>query len=191
MILDLRDNPGGFLPQAIKILSQLFADKDKLLTYTEGLSRKKAEYRSTGKIFYNIDKVAILINEYSASGSEILAGAIQDWDRGIIVGQDSYGKGLVQDLFPLKNGGALRLTVAKYYTPTGRLIQKSYKSLNKDFIADSTYFKTLLLNRVVHSGNGIEPDVKIDLSDENNCEEYLTYTDFFIINQMKKVNPIF
>ncbi|NNF23007.1 MAG: PDZ domain-containing protein, partial [Saprospiraceae bacterium] len=82
LILDLRNNPGGYLPEAIKILSQLFKEKDKLLTYTEGMNRKKAEYRTTGKNFYTINKLAILINEYSASGSEILAGAVQDWDRG-------------------------------------------------------------------------------------------------------------
>ncbi|NNE27581.1 MAG: PDZ domain-containing protein [Saprospiraceae bacterium] len=185
LILDLRDNPGGYLPEAIKILSQLFQEKDKLLTYTEGLNRKKAEYRTTGKSFYNIGKIAVLINGNSASGSEILAGAIQDWDRGIIIGEESFGKGLVQEIFPLRNGGALRLTVAKYYTPTGRLIQKSYRSINKDFVADSIEFETRLLNRTVESGNGIIPDVLIASDDHNICDSHLSYADFFIIRTMR------
>ncbi len=187
LILDLRDNPGGYLPEAIKILSQCFEEKDKLLTYTVGLNRKKAEYRSTGKSFFNIKKIAVLLNENSASGSEILAGALQDWDRGLIIGSESFGKGLVQEIFPLKNGGALRLTVAKYYTPTGRLIQKSYRSINRDFIADSSYFQTRLLKREVESGNGIIPDIVSDDSNDVLCSNYKNYVDFFIVNQMNKV----
>lgn len=184
LILDLRNNPGGYLPEAIKILSQLFKDKDKLLTYTIGMNRKKAEYRTTGKNFYSINKVAILINEHSASGSEILAGAIQDWDRGVIIGKESFGKGLVQEVFPLRNGGALRLTVAKYYTPTGRLIQKSYRSINKDFEADSINYRTRLLNREVQSGNGIIPDYVIDEKEDIKCRNYLSYMDFFLLKEM-------
>ena len=185
LILDLRDNPGGYLPEAIKILSQLFKEKDKLLTYTEGLNRKKAEYRTTGKAFYNIGKIAVLINGNSASGSEILAGAIQDWDRGVIIGEESFGKGLVQEIFPLRNGGALRLTVAKYYTPTGRLIQKSYRSINRDFVADSIEFETHLLNRTVESGNGIIPDIAIEENDNRVCDNHLSYADFFILRSMR------
>ncbi|MBT8230848.1 MAG: PDZ domain-containing protein, partial [Bacteroidia bacterium] len=184
LILDLRNNPGGYLPEAIKILSQLFKEKDKLLTYTEGMNRKKAEYRTTGKNFYSINKLAVLINEYSASGSEILAGAVQDWDRGVVIGRESFGKGLVQEIFPLRNGGALRLTVAKYYTPSGRLIQKSYRSINKDFEADSVDYQTRLLNRKVLSGNGIVPDYIIDETEDLKCRNYLSYLDFFILNKM-------
>lgn len=184
LVLDLRDNPGGFLPQAIKILSQLFGEKDKLLTYTEGLNQKKQEFRSTGNAFYNIGKVAILIDGYSASGSEILSGAIQDWDRGIVIGETSYGKGLVQEIYPLRNGGALRLTVAKYYTPSGRLIQKSYASENNVFEADSNRYETKVLARELRSGNGISPDLKIPSSYVPTCYDYGYYFDFYIMNQM-------
>ncbi len=185
LILDLRDNPGGFLPQAIKILSQLFKDKNQLLTYTEGLNQKKKEFRTTGNSFYNIDKVAVLIDEFSASGSEILSGAIQDWDRGIVIGQNSYGKGLVQEIYPLKNGGALRLTVAKYYTPSGRLIQKSYASENNTFSADTNVYQTKLLSREMSSGDGIIPDQSIPSNIKFECYDYWYYIDFYLLHKMK------
>ena len=188
LIIDLRDNPGGFLPEAISILSQLFEDKDKLLCYTEGLNRKKSEYFSTGKNFYNIKKIAVIINEYAASGSEILAGAIQDWDRGIVIGNQSYGKGLVQEIFPLKNGGALRLTVAKYYTPSGRLIQKSYKNLSASFEIDSNDYKTLLLERDVNGGGGIVPDIKVENTLNDYCQNLLSYSDYYLLDRMKRNN---
>jgi carboxyl-terminal processing protease len=184
LIIDLRNNPGGYLPETINILSQLFADKDKLLTYTEGLNRKKQEYRSTGRQFFNIGKVVVLINENSASGSEILAGAVQDWDRGFIVGESSFGKGLVQEIFPLSNGGALRLTVSKYYTPSGRLIQKSYDNIDKDFEADTSDYTTMMLNRKVIGGGGVTPDFL--LTDEYNdaCYSLFDYIDYYLINEM-------
>jgi len=183
--LDLRDNPGGYLPEAIKILSQLFENKDKLLTYTEGLNRKRRDYRTTGNAFYRINKVAVLVDRYSASGSEILAGAVQDWDRGLVIGETSYGKGLVQEIFPLKNGGALRLTVAKYYTPSGRLIQRSYTSNTNDFSADSTVHYTKVLERKVESGNGIVPDVSIEKTDH--CYAYQRFFDQYVLQKMKSV----
>lgn len=186
LVLDLRENPGGFLPEAIKILSQLFDEKDKLLSYTEGLNRKKSDYRSTGKNYFNIKKVAILINEYSASGSEIIAGAIQDWDRGVVIGKPSFGKGLVQEIFPLNNGGALRLTVAKYYTPSGRLIQKSYGSTTNEFVADSLEYTTKLLQRKVNSGVGIIPDIQIDNDFDIDCYAYDNYIDFFLIDALRR-----
>lgn len=188
LILDLRDNPGGYLPEAIKVLSQLFPKKDKLLTYTKGLNREKQEYRSTGKNFYNIRKVAVLINNYSASGSEILAGAIQDWDRGMIIGEHSYGKGLVQEIFPLKNGGALRLTVAKYYTPSGRLIQKSYESETNEFEADSLVMKSKLLAREMPSGQGVLPDIEVSQKETQDCYEYEYYLDHYVIWTMHRAN---
>lgn len=182
LILDLRGNPGGFLPEATKILNQIFKEKGRLLVYTQGRNERVSEYKSTGKNFYEIDKVAILVDEGSASGSEIMAGAIQDWDRGLIVGRRTFGKGLVQEQYELSNGGALRLTVAEYFTPTGRLIQKSYedKQLYRDDIAsrilsgelrgeldspimDSTVFKTKINKRDVFAGGGITPDVFIPL----------------------------
>lgn len=185
LILDLRDNPGGYLPQAIKILSQLFDEKDQLLTYTKGLNQKKKEFRSTGNAFYNIGKVAVLIDDNSASGSEILSGAIQDWDRGVVIGQTSYGKGLVQEIYPLNNGGALRLTVAKYYTPSGRLIQRSYKSENNGFQADSNVYMTKVLDREMPSGVGIVPDIQLPKNDTRACYDYHYYIDYYLLDLFK------
>ena len=168
LVIDLRQNPGGYLKEAINILSQLFDDKGKLLVYTEGEHARKMEYESTGKPYYDVDNVAILIDDGSASASEIIAGAIQDHDRGIIIGSRSYGKGLVQEQFKLQNGGALRLTVARYYTPSGRCIQRPYDSevsvnggTNSDSDSDTTVYKTSN-GRVVQSSGGIEPDFEVD-----------------------------
>ncbi len=170
LIIDLRDNPGGYLPEANKILSQLFKEKDRLLIYTEGEHSKKLEYKTSGKAFFDIENVIVLINEGSASGSEILAGAIQDWDRGLIMGEKSFGKGLVQEQYDLSNGGAIRLTVAKYYTPSGRLIQKSYDQYNRKSnenitenleVDTATVFKTLIKKRSVVGGGGITPDIEL------------------------------
>jgi len=182
LILDLRDNPGGYLPEATNILCQLFAEKDKLLVYTEGRKNKKNEYKSNGKHFFQIDQIVVLIDENSASASEIIAGAIQDWDRGHIIGRRSYGKGLVQEQYDLNNGGAIRLTVARYYTPSGRSIQRDYsdrESYDEDYGArytngdlfhkDSTlvddkkeYF-TLVKKRKVTASGGITPDIFVGM----------------------------
>jgi len=165
IIIDLRGNPGGYLPETAKILSLLFDEKDKMLVYTEDRNKRTSEYRTNGSKFYNIDEVAIIVDEHSASGSEILAGAIQDWDRGTIVGTSTYGKGLVQEQYNLKNGGALRLTIARYFTPSGRNIQKPY---NHDMLQyDSVEYKTLVFDRPVEAMVGIVPDVLIDTP--NDC----------------------
>jgi len=176
LIIDLRGNPGGYLPETTNILSQLIREKDKLLVYTEGKANDRINYRTTGKSFFNIDKIAVLIDENSASGSEILAGAIQDWDRGLIVGRRTFGKGLVQEQYPLSNGGAIRLTVARYYTPTGRSIQEPYDNLQEYHdvsrrykndtltIVDSLKYYTKMLNREVYAAGGIFPDVYIPIS---------------------------
>ncbi|MEY3367599.1 MAG: hypothetical protein RI973_754, partial [Bacteroidota bacterium] len=129
LVLDLRQNGGGYLQEATNILSQLFKEKDKLLVFTEGSHVPRTEYKSTGRSFYDIDRIALLTDEGSASASEIIAGAVQDWDRGLIIGRRTYGKGLVQEQYNLRDGSALRLTVAKYYTPSGRCIQKPYEDL--------------------------------------------------------------
>ena len=176
LIIDLRGNPGGYLPETTNILSQLIREKDKLLVYTEGKANDRINYRTTGKSFFNIDKIAVLIDENSASGSEILAGAIPDWDRGLIVGRRTFGKGLVQEQYPLSNGGAIRLTVARYYTPTGRSIQEPYDNLQEYHdvsrrykndtltIVDSLKYYTKMLNREVYAAGGIFPDVYIPIS---------------------------
>ncbi|HEY3387321.1 MAG TPA: S41 family peptidase, partial [Saprospiraceae bacterium] len=107
LILDLRDNPGGYLKEAVNILSQIIEEEGKLLVYTEGEHQQRIEYKSTGKIFFPISNVTVLINEGSASASEIIAGCLQDQDRGLIIGSPSYGKGLVQEQYELSNGGTL------------------------------------------------------------------------------------
>jgi carboxyl-terminal processing protease len=182
LILDLRDNPGGYLPEAVNILCQIIEEKERLLLYTEGRNSKRNEYKSTGKRFFNIEKTIVLIDENSASASEIVAGALQDWDRGIIIGRRSYGKGLVQEQYALNNGGAIRLTVAKYFTPSGRSIQKDYSDLDKYdedlsnrhqngdlFYKDSSTVKnggkyyTKVYKRLVSGNGGITPDIFIGM----------------------------
>lgn len=163
LIIDLRDNPGGYLPETAKILSLLFTEREQLLVYTEDRSKRKSEYKSTGTKFYDISQIAVLVNESSASGSEIMAGAIQDWDRGVIIGQTTFGKGLVQEQYDLKNGGALRLTVARYFTPSGRSIQKPYdKSINKSNEGDTLIYESFVNRRVLPNHTGIVPDIFIE-----------------------------
>lgn len=181
LVIDLRNNPGGYLQKATNMLNQLFRDKGALMVYTQGRSVNRSDYKSTGSSIFNIDKIAVLINENSASAAEIMAGAIQDQDRGIIIGRRSFGKGLVQEQYQLGDGSALRLTVARYYIPSGRSIQKSYDDLEaykNDFaeryesgellsennieIPDSTRYYTRG-GRVVYSGGGIIPDVFVPL----------------------------
>ena len=179
LVVDLRDNPGGYLDQATRILDQLFTAR-RLLVYTEGRSYRRKEYNSTGKSNFDIGKIAILINEHSASASEIIAGAIQDNDRGLIIGRRSFGKGLVQEQYKLTDGSALRLTVARYFTPSGRYIQKPYDGSEGEYgadldhrtvsgelyskdsihITDSTVYKTVG-GRTVYGGGGIIPDIFI------------------------------
>lgn len=182
LVIDVRHNPGGYLQQATNILSQLFREKEQLLVYTEGRTVSRNDYETTGRNFFPVDKVAVLIDEGSASASEILAGAIQDHDRGVIIGRRSFGKGLVQEQYNLKDGAALRLTVARYYTPSGRSIQKPYDDLDsydkdvidryesgelleegKTAIGDSTEFYTINENRIVYGGGGIQPDIFVPL----------------------------
>lgn len=128
LILDLRSNPGGYLNQAVKI-ADLFIDGNKKIVYTEGRrSEFNEEYFAEKEYYYENIPLIILINRGSASASEIVSGAVQDWDRGLIVGETSFGKGLVQRQFSLPDNSALRLTISKYFTPSGRGIQRDYKS---------------------------------------------------------------
>ena len=184
LVLDLRQNPGGYLQQASNILSQLFEERNQLLVYTEGSAAKRAEYRSSGRAYFPIGKIAVLIDEQSASASEIIAGAIQDHDRGLVIGRRSFGKGLVQEQYPLRDGSALRLSIARYYTPSGRSIQKPYRgrddyeeeldqriasgellSLDRLQLEDSTLYFTDN-GRVVYGSGGILPDVFVPVDSQ-------------------------
>lgn len=167
LIIDLRGNSGGYLQEAVNVLSQLFSDEGRLLVYTEGQHSPRKDYNTTGRVFFSVENVSVIIDNSTASASEILAGSIQDWDRGQIVGQRSFGKGLVQELYPLKNGGALHITVARYFTPSGRSIQRDYEDLGayragydslnqltpKQFVTAS--------GRSVFGGGGISPDIEV------------------------------
>ena len=132
LILDLRDNGGGVLDEAIEIADE-FLEGDKLITYTEGKHLPKKEYRCRRQGQFEKGALVVLADENTASASEVLLGALQDWDRATIVGRRTFGKGLVQDQYDLSDGSALRLTVARYYTPIGRSIQRSYKNGEKAY----------------------------------------------------------
>lgn len=169
LIVDLRGNSGGYLQEAVSLLSQLFPEQGRLLVYTEGRHSPRKDYETTGRVFFPVDKVAVLIDNGSASASEIVAGAVQDWDRGTIVGRRSFGKGLVQELYPLRGGGALHITVSRYFTPSGRSIQRDYGDLGayrlggtNDEGLDSVRegFATSG-GRPVYGGGGIAPDVEV------------------------------
>lgn len=178
LILDLTDNGGGILQVANEIADE-FLGEGKLIVYTEGKNQPRFTMNATGSDELKGGKLVILVNGASASASEILAGAVQDWDRGVIVGRRTFGKGLVQRQLPLPDGTMIRLTVAKYYTPTGRSIQRPYEegnldAYNQDFIdryqhgelfaadsiqfPDSLKYTTLVNERTVYGGGGIMPD---------------------------------
>lgn len=182
VVLDLRGNGGGFLGAAYELVNQ-FLPENKLIVYTEGTHSPRKDYFSTARGGFISDKLVILIDEGSASASEIVAGAIQDWDRGVLIGRRSFGKGLVQQPFMLNDGSMIRLTIAHYYTPAGRNIQKPYKEdineykneylnrfvkgemFNRDSISfpDSLMRSTLVTKRKVYNGGGIMPDIFIPM----------------------------
>jgi carboxyl-terminal processing protease len=189
-IIDLRENSGGFMDQAIQMVNE-FLPQNLLIVYSEGKSYPRFEAKSDGKGSCIGLPVVVLIDEFSASASEIFSGAIQDNDRGIIIGRRSFGKGLVQQQMDMKDGSAIRLTVARYFTPSGRSIQKPYikgnsekyendilnRYLHGEFdskdsihIADSLKFKTLK-GRTVYGGGGIMPDIFVS----RDTSEYSTY----------------
>lgn len=191
MIIDLRGNPGGYLDAATKIADEFIAD-GKSIVYTEGKSRPRADYDATAGGKFEDFPVVVLIDEGSASASEIFAGALQDWDRASIVGRRSFGKGLVQEQTVLPDGSAIRLTIARYYTPTGRSIQKPYKDgyeqynnelserfahqelLNLDSIKFPDSLKyTTPKGKVVYGGGGIMPDVFVPLDTTDSSNPFL------------------
>jgi carboxyl-terminal processing protease len=177
LIIDLRGNPGGYLTAVIKMVSE-FLDNGELVVYTQGRTQPRRTFNAEKKGTFFGKKVVVIVDEYSASASEIFAGAIQDNDRGTIIGRRTFGKGLVQEQIPFYDGSAIRLTVARYYTPAGRCIQKSYKNGSDDYYGDlrrryahgeleqkdsihySDTAKYYTRNkRVVYGGGGIMPDL--------------------------------
>lgn len=191
LILDLRNNSGGYLNIAIE-LSDEFLTEGKLIVYTEGMRSPREDFFATSKGNFDEGRVVVLINEASASASEIVSGAVQDWDRGLVVGRRSFGKGLVQRPFRLPDGSVIRLTTARYHTPTGRCIQKPYADgvdeYYKDFkkrldsgelvSADSIDFPDSLRyftpnGRLVYGGGGVMPDVFIPI-DSTRFSDYYT-----------------
>ncbi|WP_417290688.1 S41 family peptidase [Corallibacter sp.] len=209
LVLDLRGNPGGFLTIAESIVDE-FLEEDKLILFTKNKRGNIKKSFATKKGDFEKGKVYVLIDENSASASEIVAGALQDNDKGTIVGRRSYGKGLVQREMELGDGSAVRLTVSRYYTPTGRSIQRSYEHGNKDYyddyferlergelldpekiqVADSLKFTTPK-GKVVYGGGGIIPDVfvPLDTSMQNETLTFLQrrgFISYFVFEELDK-----
>lgn len=179
LVVDLSDNGGGYMDAAIQMVNE-FLDDGQLIVYTEGLNQSRAEAKANGRGEFKDMKLVVIMSQYSASASEIFAGAIQDWDRGLVLGRRSFGKGLVQRPFKFEDGSMMRLTVARYHTPSGRCIQKPYvkgdkKGYDADLLTrynageyynidsiqfnDSLKSTSLKNHRVVYGGGGIMPDV--------------------------------
>jgi carboxyl-terminal processing protease len=191
VIIDLRGNPGGYMLAAVSLANQ-FLEGQKLVVYMQGRKTPREEFKSNGKGLLTKTRVAILTDEGSASASEILAGAIQDWDRGVVVGRRTFGKGLVQNAFYLTDGSQIRLTIARYYTPTGRSIQSPYKdgynkymeawakrfsngetqSADSIHFPDSLKYNTLVNKRLVYGGGGLMPDIFVSIDTSH-------YTDYY------------
>lgn len=209
LILDLRNNSGGFLDVAID-LSDEFLPSEKLIVYTQGLRSPRMDFKATSRGGFEKGRLIVMVNEGSASASEIVAGAVQDWDRGLVVGRRSFGKGLVQRPFELPDSSVVRLTTARYFTPSGRCIQKSYEEGTDDYYddltkrfkhgefvsADSIHFPDSIRfytpsKRIVYGGGGIMPDVFVPL-DTTASSKY--YTDIlrkglmneFVISYMER-----
>ena len=210
LIIDLQDNGGGYLQTAVYIVND-FLNKGEMIVYTEGRSSPRREYFADGSKDLFKGKVCVLINEYSASASEILSGAIQDQDRGIIVGRRSFGKGLVQRPLEFPDGSMIRLTIAHYYTPSGRCIQKPYTKGKKDdyahdienrfkngeftsadsiHFADSLKYYTLREHRTVYGGGGIMPDhfVPLDTTQYTKFHRQLSAKSYIINANLKYID---
>lgn len=189
LIVDLRDNGGGYLKSAVALVGHFFADK-KLVTYTQGRHEARKDYYTIGNGEFDRLKLTVLINENTASAAEIFAGAIQDYNRGNIIGRRSFGKGLVQEQYIFEDGSAVNLTVARYYTPTGRSIQKPYNKglqvyqndleerLNSgELTSDDGQIDTVKADKITPKG-GIKPDIYVKL-------DTVGYNQFFM-NLVKK-----
>lgn len=193
LVLDLRGNGGGYLKSAIEISDQ-FLENNKLVVYTEGTNEPKREYNATTSGIFENGNLIVLVDESSASASEIVSGAVQDWDRGLVIGRRSFGKGLVQKPYFLTDGSVVRLTTAHYYTPSGRCIQKPYDNGTEDYrsgrlermiageffskdsieLADSLKYKTLVNGRTVYGGGGVMPDIFVPMDTSSHFRYYNT-----------------
>ena len=209
-ILDLQENGGGYLKAAVDIANE-FLERGDLIVYTEGLKVPRTEYNADGGGDFRQGKVVVLVDGYTASAAEIVTGAIQDQDRGIVVGRRTFGKGLVQRPFDLPDGSMIRLTIAHYYTPSGRCIQKPYKKGdNKDYamdmlnrlksgeltnadsihFADSLKYYTLREHRTVYGGGGIMPDhfVPLDTTQYTKFHRQLSAKSYIINANLKYID---
>lgn len=214
LVLDLRGNGGGYLSSATELASE-FLNKGKLIVYTRGVHEPRTDYMATDSGLFHNGKLAVLIDEYSASASEILAGALQDLDRAVIVGRRSFGKGLVQQQFGFGDGSAVNLTVARYYTPSGRSIQKSYKDgvenyrnevaeriqkgelfSEENYLTDSAFKRATAYHtakgRKVFSGGGIMPDVFVPADTSGNTQliQELGEAQLFNAYVIDKMQPV-
>ena len=191
LIIDLRNNGGGIMAAAIDLANHFFSE-EKLLVYLIGRKYPRRDYKSSGSGDLSATRLVVLTDEGSASASEIFAGAMQDWDRGVIIGRRTFGKGLVQNPFYLTDGSMIRLTIARYFTPTGRSIQQSYSEGYEKYISDfykryssgemisqdsiqfpdSLKYTTLVNKRTVYGGGGIMPDVFMAVDTSNNSDYY-------------------
>lgn len=204
LILDLQGNGGGYLNVPIELADE-FLSRGKIIVYTEGNKQKRQDALSTAAGSFEKGRLVILVDETSASASEILSGAIQDWDRGVIIGRRTFGKGLVQRPLPLPDGSMIRLTVARYYTPTGRCIQKPYEKGKGDeyahdlisrynrgelMSADSIHFpdslkaQTLAKGRTVYGGGGIMPDVFVPIDTTFYSDYHRTLVSKGLVNRV-------
>jgi carboxyl-terminal processing protease len=203
LILDLQNNGGGYMHIANHLADE-FLGKGKLIVYTQGHKQPRENALATEKGSFENGRLIIMVDQYSASASEIVSGAIQDWDRGIVLGRRTFGKGLVQKPIPMPDGSMIRLTVARYYTPSGRNIQKPYtngnsEEYNYDLISrynrgelmsadsihfpDSLKFNTLISGRVVYGGGGIMPDVFIPIDTTLYTDYHRKAVNIGLINQ--------
>jgi carboxyl-terminal processing protease len=214
LVLDLRGNGGGFMNEAVEIADE-FLSGDKLVVYTQGTNTDRREYRCRRPGLFEKGDLVVLVDESSASASEVLAGALQDWCRATIIGRRTFGKGLVQEQYPLSDGSALRLTIARYYTPKGRSIQRSYTNGREKYydeirdryengevnhldtakFANGKVFKTEC-GDTVYGGGGITPKIFVGLDTstlhKNVSRLYLTgdFTDFIYNYYIRHIDEL-
>lgn len=201
MIIDLRNNGGGVMTAATDLANNFFSTKN-LLVYIMGRKKPREDFKSSGGGILSFSKLVVLTDEGSASASEIFAGAMQDWDRGVVIGRRTFGKGLVQNAYYLTDGSMIRLSVARYYTPSGRLIQRSYNDGYEKYVtdfylrysngemmsADSIHFPdslkytTLINKRTVYGGGGIMPDIFVPADTSNYSDYYRSLVRNGILN---------